>query len=69
MWGILHAAGIDPVLRWAGPSWRQFLTAQAHTIITCDFLVVETVLLKRRLTLEATAVSFIQPPPDRFGLP
>ncbi len=47
VWEILHAAGIDPAPRRAGPSWRQFLTAQAHAIIACDFLVVETVLLKR----------------------
>jgi hypothetical protein len=31
----------------AGPTWREFLTAQAHAIIACDFLVAETVLLKR----------------------
>jgi putative transposase len=31
----------------AGPTWREFLTAQAHAIIACDFLVVETALLKR----------------------
>jgi transposase InsO family protein len=48
---ILHAAGIDPVPRRAGPTWRQFLTAQAHAIIACDFLVVETVLLKRLYVL------------------
>lgn len=43
----LHAAGIDPAPRRAGPTWREFLGAQAHAIIACDFLVVETVLLKR----------------------
>jgi len=47
VWEILHAAGIDPAPRRAGPSWRQFLAAQAHAIIACDFLVVETALLKR----------------------
>ncbi|GAA3690619.1 hypothetical protein GCM10022224_065080 [Nonomuraea antimicrobica] len=47
VWEILHAAGIDPAPRRAGPSWRQFLAAQAHAIVACDFLVVETVLLKR----------------------
>jgi putative transposase len=47
VWEILHAAGIDPAPRRAGPSWRQFLAAQAHAIIACDFLVAETVLLKR----------------------
>ena len=47
MWEILHAAGIDPAPRRAGPTWREFLAAQAHAIIACDFLVVETVLLTR----------------------
>jgi len=47
VWEILHAAGIDPAPRRSGPTWRQFLTAQAHAIIASDFLVVETVLLQR----------------------
>ena len=47
VWEILHAAGIGSAPRRAGPTWRQFLTAQAHAIIACDFLVVETVLLQR----------------------
>jgi hypothetical protein len=47
VWEILHVAGIDPAPRRAGPSWRQFLTAQAP----CDFLVVETLLLKRLYVL------------------
>ena len=51
VWEILHAAGIDPAPRRAGPTWRQFLAAQAHAIIACDFLVVETVLLKRLYVL------------------
>ena len=51
VWEILHAAGIDPAPRRAGPTWRQFLTAQAHAIIACDFLVVETVLLRRLYAL------------------
>jgi transposase InsO family protein len=51
VWEILHAAGIDPAPRRAGPTWRQFLTAQAHAIIACDFLVVETVLLQRLYVL------------------
>ena len=47
VWEILHAAGIDPAPRRPGPTWRQFLTSQAHAIIACDFLVVETALLQR----------------------
>ena len=35
----------------AGPSWREFLAGQAHAIIACDFLVVETVLLRRLYVL------------------
>jgi transposase len=51
VWEILHAAGIDPAPRRAGPTWQEFLTAQAHAIIACDFLVMETVLLKRLYVL------------------
>ena len=51
VWEILHTAGIDPAPRRAGPTWRQFLTAQANAIIACAFLVAETVLLKRLYVL------------------
>jgi transposase len=51
VWEILHAAGIDPAPRRGGPAWRQFLNAQAHAIIACGFLVVETVLLQRLFVL------------------
>jgi transposase len=47
VWQMLHDAGIDPAPRRCGPTWRQFLTAQARTIIATDFLHVDTVLLKR----------------------
>jgi putative transposase len=47
VWKILHHAGVDPAPRRSGPTWRQFLTAQAHTILACDFFTVDTVLLKR----------------------
>jgi putative transposase len=47
VWEILHAAGIDPAPRRAGPTWREFLTAQAAGILAVDFLHVDTVLLKR----------------------
>jgi transposase InsO family protein len=47
VWHILPAAGIDPAPRRSGPTWKQFLTAQARAIISCDFLTVDTVLLRR----------------------
>ena len=47
VWEILRAAGIDPAPRRSGPTWRQFLHAQADGILAVDFLHVDTVLLKR----------------------
>ncbi|MDJ0346425.1 integrase core domain-containing protein [Streptomyces sp. H10-C2] len=47
VWEILHAAGIDPTPRRSGPSWREFLTAQAEGIIAADFFHLDTVLGKR----------------------
>jgi putative transposase len=47
VWQILHDAGIDPAPRRAGPTWKQFLTAQAHGILAVDFVHVDTVLLRR----------------------
>ena len=47
VWKILHAAGINPAPRRAGPTWRQFLHAQAGGILAVDSLHVDTVLLKR----------------------
>ena len=47
IWEILHAAGVDPAPRRSGPTWRQFLHAQAAGILAVDFLHVDTVLLKR----------------------
>jgi hypothetical protein len=37
---------MDPAPR-SGPTWKQFLTAQAHGILAVDFVHVDTVLLRR----------------------
>src|ERR1017187_8051815 len=51
VWKILHAAGLDPAPRRSGPSWGQFLHAQAAGILAVDFLHVDTVTLKRLYVL------------------
>jgi transposase InsO family protein len=47
VWNILNQAGIDPAPRRTGPTWRQFLAAQAEHIVAVDFLHVDTINLKR----------------------
>jgi transposase len=47
VWKILRTAGIDPAPQRSGPTWRQFLTAQAHAILAVDFAHVDTVFLRR----------------------
>jgi putative transposase len=44
---LLAGAGVEPAPRRSGPSWRAFLSSQASSIIACDFLTVETILLRR----------------------
>jgi hypothetical protein len=47
VWKILNNAGVDPSPRRAGPSWRKFLRAQAHAILACDLLHIDTITLHR----------------------
>lgn len=42
VWTILKTAGLDPAPRRSGPTWRQFLSAQAHAILAVDFAHVDT---------------------------
>jgi hypothetical protein len=42
VWQILHDAGLDPAPRRSGPTWRQFLTAQATAVLAIDFLHGDT---------------------------
>jgi hypothetical protein len=47
VWKILKAADIDPAPQRSGPTWRQFLAAQAHAILAVDFVHVDTIFLRR----------------------
>jgi putative transposase len=47
VWLILTRAGLDPAPRRSGPTWRQFLTAHATTLVACDFFTIDTVSLRR----------------------
>jgi len=55
VWQILHDAGIDPAPCRSGPSWRQFLTAQAKAVLAVNFVHVDTVFLRRFYALIAVA--------------
>jgi hypothetical protein len=44
---VFLAAGLGPASERAGLSWREFLRAQAQSMIAVDFFTVETVALQR----------------------
>ncbi|HZD00962.1 MAG TPA: integrase core domain-containing protein [Actinomycetes bacterium] len=43
---LLRRHGLGPAPRRTGPSWAQFLRAQAEGIVACDLFTVETIRLK-----------------------
>jgi putative transposase len=47
VWSILRAHCLDPAPRRSGPTWSQFLTAQAEGIAACDLFHIDTVALRR----------------------
>jgi len=51
VWAILKRHGVEPSPRRSGPSWPQFLVAQAKGLMACDFFHVDTVLLRRLYVL------------------
>jgi hypothetical protein len=57
VWKILKDAGLDPAPRRSGPTWRQFLAAQAHAILAIDFAHVDTVLLRRLYSSSSSSMT------------
>jgi putative transposase len=51
VWTILRRYGIDPSPMGSGPTWSEFLSSQASSMLACDFFSVDTVLLKRLYVL------------------
>ncbi len=51
VWEIFKRHRVDPAPRRSGPSWSEFLAAPAKGIVACDFLAVDTVLLRRLYVL------------------
>ena len=48
---MLQRHDLDPSPDGAGPTWGEFLRAQATTMLACDFFTVDTVLLRRLYVL------------------
>ena len=48
---VLRSNGLRPAPRRAGPTWAEFLRAQAKGVVATDFLTVDTVLLPRYYVL------------------
>jgi len=51
VWTILGRHGVDPSPLRSGPTWAEFLSSQASSMLACDFFSVDTVLLKRLYVL------------------
>jgi putative transposase len=53
---LLRATGVGPAPRRSGPTWREFLRAQARGILALDFFTVETAWLRTLYVLFAIEV-------------
>jgi hypothetical protein len=53
---LLRASGLGPAPRPGGPTWGQFLRAQARGILAVDFFTVETLFLQTLYVLFAIEV-------------
>jgi putative transposase len=54
---LLRANGLGPAPRRNGPTWSEFLRAQANGILALDFFTMETVLLRTMFVLFAIHIA------------
>jgi putative transposase len=59
---ILREHGMGPAPRRTGPTWTQFLQAQAHGILATDFFTIETIRLKTLYVLSSSSFERGGPP-------
>ena len=64
IWKILKKAGLDPAPRRSGPTWRQFLSAQAHAILAADTGARTAGQRDRRALRRHDPPRTPRPPPD-----
>ncbi len=57
VWTILQRAGVAPAPKRSAVSWRQFLRAQAASVLAVHFFTVDTVLLRRLYVLFAIEIA------------
>jgi len=57
VWAILQRAGVDPAPKRSALTWRQFLRAQAASVLAVDFFTVDTVFRQRLYVLFAIEVA------------
>jgi putative transposase len=57
VWTILQRAGVAPAPKRSALTWRQFLRAQAASVLAVDFFTVDTVFLQRVYVLFAIEVA------------
>jgi hypothetical protein len=57
VWTILQRAGVAPPPKRSALTWRQFLQAQAASVLAVDFFTVDTVWLRRLYVLLAIEVA------------
>jgi putative transposase len=54
---LLRRQGLGPAPRRSGPTWTQFLRAQAEAMVACDFFTAETIRLQTLYVLFFIEVS------------